>query len=97
MLSLCQAARSTVEVRGEPMDSSGNVEWLFRSDGPPANAEQLSWLQAPFSTTRHARFGLGLAFARRLLELQGGRIVVGEGPQGGIQIALVLPCGPSNE
>ncbi len=90
MLPLCQAARSNVEIRGESPDSSGTVEWLFRSDGPPANAEQLSWLQAPFSTTRHARFGLGLAFARRLLELQGGRVTVGEGPQGGIQIALAL-------
>ncbi|HEY7158891.1 MAG TPA: HAMP domain-containing sensor histidine kinase [Gemmataceae bacterium] len=96
MLSLCQAARSKVEVRGDPADSDGAVEWLFRSDGPAANAEQLSWLDSPFSTTRHARFGLGLAFARRIVELQGGRVTVGEDPQGGFQIALALPPGPSN-
>ena len=96
MLSLCQAARHTVEVRGELSNPNGSVEWLFRSDGPPPNAEQLSWLQMPFSTTRHARFGLGLAFARRIIELQGGRVTVGEGPQGGFQVALALPPGPEN-
>jgi signal transduction histidine kinase len=95
MLSLCQAARNTVEIHGDLPGSNGTVEWRFRSDGPPANAEQLSWLDVPFSTTRHARSGLGLALARRIIELQGGRVTVGEGPRGGFQVTLTLPPGPS--
>lgn len=91
LTSLCPAARNKVEVRGYPPNEGGLVRWLFRHDGPPANAEQLSWLHAPFSTTRHARFGLGLAFAGRITELHGGRITAGECPQGGFQIALDLP------
>jgi signal transduction histidine kinase len=94
MTSLCQMARSRIEVRGYPADARGMVAWVFRYDGPPASEEQLSWLHAPFSTTRHARFGLGLALARRVVELHGGRIVAEESPPEGFQFALLLPPGP---
>jgi signal transduction histidine kinase len=93
MISLCQAARSKVIVRTLARPENGTVEWSFRHDGVAANAEQLSWLNAPFSTTRHARFGLGLAFARRVIELHGGRIETGENPEGGFHIDLVWPLG----
>jgi signal transduction histidine kinase len=95
MLSLCQAARSKIEIRGYPPDAEGRVKWVFRHDGPPANAEQLSWLHAPFSTTRHARFGLGMAFARRVLELHGGSMSADEDPPGGFEVTLLLPPGPA--
>jgi C4-dicarboxylate-specific signal transduction histidine kinase len=95
MTSMCQAARSKIEIRGYPAEADGMIQWVFRHDGPPANADQLSWLQAPFSTTRQARFGLGLAFARRVIELHGGRITASEGPQGGSQFVLLLPPGPT--
>jgi signal transduction histidine kinase len=94
-LSLCQAARSKVWIRVETSAPNGAVEWSFAHDGPAATVEQLSWLTAPFSTTRHARFGLGLAFARRIMELQGGRITAGVGPEGKFQVVLSLPPSPS--
>lgn len=94
-LSLCQAARSKVWLRVESSARDGVVEWIFAHDGPAATAEQLSWLTAPFSTTRHARFGLGLAFARRVMELQGGRITAGVSPEGKFQIVLSLPPSPT--
>jgi signal transduction histidine kinase len=94
ILSLCQAARSRVWVRVHSPSPHDAVEWSFSHDGPAATAEQLSWLTAPFSTTRHARFGLGLAFARRILDLQGGRITAGETPEGRFQVVLTLPPGP---
>ncbi|HZV06985.1 MAG TPA: ATP-binding protein [Gemmataceae bacterium] len=97
MMSLCQAARSKILIRVSKESPDGNTEWSFTHDGPPAAAEQLSWLSAPFSTTRHARFGLGLAFARRIIDLQGGRITAGEAADGGFQVVLVLPPGPAQE
>lgn len=93
-MSLCQAARSKVWLRIAGPTDDGAVHWSFAHDGPAASVEQLSWLTAPFSTTRHARFGLGLAFARRILELQGGSVVAGPGPEGIFQIVLILPPGP---
>jgi K+-sensing histidine kinase KdpD len=92
MMCLCQAARSKVLIRVAQESSSGAVQWSFSNDGPAATAEQLSWLSAPFSTTRNARFGLGLAFARRLLELLGGRISTAELAEGGFQVILTLPA-----
>ncbi|MGH7174451.1 MAG: ATP-binding protein, partial [Gemmataceae bacterium] len=95
MLSLCQAARSKVLLRVHASSPDGAAEWSFTHDGPAATFEQLSWLTRPFFTTRHARFGLGLAFTRRVLELQGGRITAGETSDGGLRIVLILPPGPT--
>jgi signal transduction histidine kinase len=91
LMSLCPAARSKVVIRAVAEPASRTVEWSFTHDGPPANDEQLNWLKAAFSTTRHARFGIGLAFARRVVELLGGQIKTGESSEGGFQIILVLP------
>lgn len=97
MMSLCQAARSKIRIGVSRQASKGTAEWSFRHDGPAATAEQLSWLTAPFNTTRSARFGLGLAFARRVLELQGGYIVASEALENSSQIVLALPLGPAQE
>jgi K+-sensing histidine kinase KdpD len=93
-MAVCQAARSKVWLRVEGPVANGAVQWSFAHDGPAAGVEQLSWLTAPFSTTRHARFGLGLAFARRIIELQGGSVTAAAGPEGKFQIVLHLPPGP---
>jgi signal transduction histidine kinase len=92
MMSFCQAARSKILIRVSRQPSKGTSEWSFKHDGPAANAEQLSWLTAPFTTTRNARFGLGLAFARRVIELQGGSVAAGPA-EGGFQVVLALPSG----
>lgn len=94
-LSLCQAARSKIWIRVETAASNGTVEWTFSHDGPVPTAEQLSWLTEPFSTTRHARFGLGLAFARRVVELQGGRVSTGVNAEGKFQVVLLLSSDPT--
>ena len=95
LMSLCQTARSKVLMRVSKQLSQGPIEWCFTHDGPAATAEQLSWLTAPFSTTRNARFGLGLALAQRVLELQGGRVTAGEAAEGGFHVVLTLPSGPT--
>lgn len=95
LASLCQAARSKLAIRVARCEPDGSTEWSFTHDGPPATAEQLSWLNAPFSTTRHARLGLGLALAQRVVDLHGGRITTGDNGAGMFQIALILPPAPS--
>lgn len=97
MMSLCQVARSKILIRVSKQLSERTTEWSFEHDGPPAVAEQLSWLTAPFNTTRNARFGLGLALAHRVIELQGGGISVGESADGGFRVVLVLPPGPEEQ
>jgi two-component system sensor histidine kinase HydH len=91
MLALCQAARSKILMRVGQQPAKGMAEWSFTYDGPTATAEQLSWLTAPFSTTRNARFGLGLAFAHRVAELHGGGVSTAEAAEGGFQVVLTLP------
>jgi len=93
MMSICPAARSKLWIRAVAEPDQERVVWSFTHDGPAANEEQLSWLKAPFSTTRHARFGLGLAFARRVVELLGGNVKIGTPDEGGFQIVLTLPSG----
>ena len=51
----------------------------------------MSWLTAPFSTTHFAQFGLGLALARRVAELHGGRVGAANRPEGGFRVVLTLP------
>lgn len=91
MLSFCQAARSKIFIRVSQQPSQGLAEWSFTHDGPAATAEQLSWLTTPFNTTRNARFGLGLAFAGRAAELQGGHVSTVAPAEGGFQVVLTLP------
>jgi signal transduction histidine kinase len=94
MMSLGQAASSKILIRVSRRETDGGAEWSFTHDGQPANEEQLRWLNAPFSTTRHARFGLGLSFARRIIELHGGRITADETSDNCFRVAMLLPPGP---
>lgn len=97
MIPLCQAARSKVLIRVSKNLSKGSTEWSFTHDGPPAGEEQLSWLTTPFSSTRNARFGIALAFSRRVMELHGGGVSAAETADGSFQIVLTLPPGPPQE
>ncbi len=92
LLSACQGAQQQVTVRVARTD--GEVEWVIQDDGYGANEEQLSWLDAPFTTTHHAQFGLGLALARRVAELHGGRLEAGNRKEGGFQVRMLLPAAP---
>jgi signal transduction histidine kinase len=89
LLAACQAAQHEVVVRLAPV--AGGVEWTIRHDGPAACDEQRSWLTAPFTTTHHALFGLGVALAARLAAAVGGSVHIDNPPAGGSQVRLVLP------
>jgi signal transduction histidine kinase len=94
LLNAFQAAEREVRLSLRPVGDTG-VEWSISDDGPGANAEQLSWLNEPFSTTHFAQFGLGLAVARRVIELHGGGVTAGNLAGGGFQIVLTLPLAPA--
>jgi signal transduction histidine kinase len=93
LLSALQAAHRQVRVNLQPQGDD-KVEWSITDDGPGANAEQLSWFAEPFTTTHFAQFGLGVAVARRVIELHGGTMTAGNLPGGGFHVVLTLPAAP---
>ena len=94
LINLCQSARGRVEVRTAPGPGSGEVHWSLTNDGYGATPEQLLWLKTPFATTQQALFGLGLALARRVVELHGGRVEAENRDEGGFRVSLILPANP---
>jgi signal transduction histidine kinase len=93
MAGACQSARQEVVVRTRPT-ARGEAEWSFADDGYGASPEQLRWLATPFATTQQALCGLGLALARKVVELHGGRVSAANQSQGGFMVTLTLPARP---
>ena len=60
--------------------------------GPGIPAEIRAALFRPFKTTKARGTGLGMATAKRLTELQNGRIEVASPPSGGTVVTLRLPA-----
>jgi signal transduction histidine kinase len=87
----CQSARREVIVRTRPASNPVEVEWSLTDDGHGASPEQMQWLTTPFATTQQALWGLGLALARRVAELHGGRVTAANSPNEGFRVTLVLP------
>jgi C4-dicarboxylate-specific signal transduction histidine kinase len=95
MVALCQVAKSKVLLEVTVPDATGGAEWTLSQDGPAITPEQLSWIHAPFTTTRHARLGLGLAFTYRVMVLLGGAVKAEERSEGGTRVTLIFPPGSS--
>jgi signal transduction histidine kinase len=76
----------------ESPPSSGRIAvWSVQRDGPALSEEQQGWLDRPFTTTRHALSGLGLALARRVADSHGGKVVLDNLVEGGVRLRLLLP------
>src|SRR5262245_39183575 len=87
-LACCLAARHQVHV--QRLREGDQVVCSVQRDGYPVTAEQLAWLDKPFSTTTNAVFGLALALTRRAVEPSGGAVRV-VNLEGGIRVQLQFP------
>ena len=73
---------------------SSDGEWgrvLIQDEGPGFSAEALSRAYDPFYTTSEGGLGLGLSHARRVVELQAGRIHLRNGADGGAEVEISIP------
>lgn len=83
-----------VEVRSE--GEAGGLLFCVRDRGPgfEPGAEERAF--EAFHTTRTRGTGLGLAVARRVVELHGGTISARNRPEGGAEVRVLLPGSAAN-
>jgi two-component system sensor kinase FixL len=83
--------RGVVDVTISAVDGWQRVEIADRGPGIPAEIKAA--LFRPFKTTKARGTGLGMATAKRLVELHGGRIAVSSPEAGGTTVTVDLPIG----
>jgi two-component system, NtrC family, sensor histidine kinase HydH len=86
-----QAAEDAVEARvtGE----RGHLIYVVRDRGAGIADEDLAHIFEPFFSRRVQGTGLGLAVAKRLVELHGGTIAARNAPGGGAELSVTVPRG----
>jgi signal transduction histidine kinase len=90
-----EAAQSRVVIQTAAHKQAGAVEWTVTDDGPGVLPEHADLLFTPFFTTKAGHSGLGLALAKKLVVLHGGRITAGNAAPGtGFQVRVVFPLDP---
>ncbi|MGQ0432354.1 MAG: sensor histidine kinase [Microthrixaceae bacterium] len=83
------------KVRVEAVRTDGHLALRVTDNGPGVPEAERARVLEPFArgtTSRgHDGSGLGLAICRRVAEQHGGHIVIGDAPEGGAEISLILP------
>jgi signal transduction histidine kinase len=87
--------RGTIAVSVSAADGRHRVE--VADHGPGIPSEIRAALFRPFKTTKARGTGLGMATAKRLVELQGGTIAVRCPDGGGTVVTVEIPSGPGTE
>ncbi|MGD2116635.1 MAG: ATP-binding protein [Acidobacteriota bacterium] len=83
---------------GTPAEASATTEegalvYRVRDRGPGVPEGERARIFEPFYTTRTRGTGLGLAVARRIVELHGGEIDTANHPDGGAVFRVTIPAG----
>jgi two-component system sensor histidine kinase HydH len=96
--ALANLLRNAVEASPEGARVSATAEanghelvFRIRDHGPGLPPGDPDHLFEPFHTTRVHGTGLGLAVARRIAELHGGRVAARTHPAGGAEFSIVIP------
>lgn len=85
---------SSIQVDTDYALDNRQVRISISDQGPGVADDQLTSIFEPFfrsGINSQNSFGLGLAIARRAIEVHGGSIVARNMPEGGLQIEMVLP------
>jgi two-component system, NtrC family, sensor histidine kinase HydH len=80
-----------VSLKASVTDGRLIIECRDRGLGLPAGAGEAEKIFEPFHTTRTQGTGLGLAVARRIVELHGGTLTAENAPEGGALFTVSVP------
>ncbi|MFH1017024.1 MAG: HAMP domain-containing sensor histidine kinase [Pseudomonadota bacterium] len=86
-----QAVRDGGKVEIGAAAENGNVELRVSDDGVGVPPEILEKVFDPFFTTKEGGTGLGLSFARKIVNAHGGEVRVESAPGGGTTVFILLP------
>ena len=91
LINAAQAMNGRGLIRVTLREHDGWHQVEIADSGPGIAPEIRAQLFRPFKTTKARGTGLGMATAKRLAELHGGRIEVVCPPQGGTIVTIILP------
>ena len=92
LMNAAQAMQGRGTIRVSLANLDGALRVAVADDGPGLPAEIKAALFRPFKTTKARGTGLGMATAKRLVELHGGRIAVASPEGGGTTVTVDLPA-----
>ena len=93
LANACEMGETRVRMKVTAFPERKEVEWEVSDDGPGMDYNLTGQLFTPFFTTRSGHTGLGLALARKLVQMHGGRITAGNAPGKGFQARVIFPVG----
>ena len=93
----CAVAGAAVVCRVAPGPAPGHVTCEITDDGPGVPPDKTELLFNVLTTMPHGHLGPGLALARRIVGLHGGRISANNRREGGFRVELTLPPEPPPE
>lgn len=82
-----------LHIDGSVVQSAGeeHVRIAFRDNGPGFQVESAQKATQPFFTTKQKGTGLGLAITKRIVDAHGGSLHLGNAPEGGAELVVMLP------